>query len=235
VQIVDQSQLAAAIARHFRGLREEVEQALDLQNDRRARLGDLLAQSPAPGAATAQALTAIEVGQGRVQSAADRLVRGAMRAFDLHLWNRLEPSPGAAAVVDFYREWHTAHGTAVAHQPQFYREVHERRRSGAIPAMERSLDPILAMTLLADRLATDLSPPLLRHLAEAQVARGAADLEQRLRATAELQDGIAAVLKELLLRLDEWNDYQDLVQAARALREQQQDVQHRTEALRGGK
>src|SRR4029079_5953417 len=38
VQVVARSQLAAAIARHFRGLREEVEQAFDLQQDRRARL-----------------------------------------------------------------------------------------------------------------------------------------------------------------------------------------------------
>ncbi len=235
VQIVDQAQLAAAIARHFRGLREEVEQAFDLQTDRRTRLQELLQQAPKPGATTATALTAIEVGQGRVQSAADRLLRGTMRAFDLHLWNRLEPSPGAASVVELYRTWHQSHGDATAFQPAFYLEVAQQRRAGAIPAMEQSLDPILLMVQLCHRLATEQSPPVLRLLAEAQVARSAGDLQRLLQKADEGQERIAALLQELLSRLGEWNDYQDLVQEARTLRERQRDVQNRTEQLRGRK
>ncbi len=235
VQIVDLTQLAAAIARQFRALREEAEQSLDLQNDRNARLVDLLATSPTPSSATAQVLTAIEVGQGRIQSSIERLLRGTMRAFDLHLWNRLDPSPGTAAVVEFYVAWHRQHGEPIAYQPQFYREVAQRRRDGAIPAMEQSLDPILQMVSVCDRLATEHSPPALRHLAEAQVARTGAELEHALRAAGADQDRLAALLQELLGRLDEWNDYQDLVQEARTLKVRQQDVQNRTEQLRGRK
>ncbi|MGE3172769.1 MAG: hypothetical protein AB7O97_09085 [Planctomycetota bacterium] len=233
VQIVDAAQLAALIARHFRQLREEVEQALDLQNDRKARLLDLLAEPPAAGPATAQVLTAIEVGQGRIESAAQRVLRGTMRAFDTHLWNKLDPSPNAAAVVELYVEWHRAHGEAVSYQPEFYRELHRRRRESTIGAMEQSLDPILQMVVLADLLAHEQSPPLLRLLAQAQVAATAADRERLLRAAGELQDRIAATLQDLLGRLDEWNDYQDLVQGVRSLRETQRDVQLRTEELRG--
>lgn len=233
VQVVDQSQLSASIARHFRSLREEVDQALDLQTDRKQRLDDLVASEPRPSAAVAQELTAIEVGQGRVQSSAERLVRGAMRAFDLHLWNRLESSPAAPAVVALYRDWHRENGEAISYQPAFYREVGRQRREGRIGAMEQTLDPVLQMVLLADRLDEQVCPPLLRQLAEAQVARDAQDLATRLRAAAALQEQSLAALQELRSRLDEWNDYQDLVQEARSLIEKQRDVQHRTEETRG--
>jgi hypothetical protein len=235
VQVVDRAQLAAAIARHFRGLREEVEQAFDLQQDRRARLQDLLATSPQPGSATAQVLTAIEVGQGRIQSVADRLLRGTMRAFDLHLWNRLDPSPAAAEVVGIYADWHRAHGEATPYQPAFYRELARRRHDGTLTAMEQSLDPILQMVALCDDLQGKQAPPALRLLAEAQVARSAADLERALRGAGEAQDRIAASLQELLGRLDEWNDFQDLVQETRALLQGQRDLKSRTEELRGRK
>lgn len=235
VQIVDQAQLSAAIARHFRSLREEVEQTLDLQTDRRARLADLLALAPSPSAATAQELTAVEVGQGRVQSAADRMLRGTMRAFDLHLWNRLDPSPNAPSVVEFYRTWHSQHGEAVSYQPAFYRELANLRQQGTIGALEQSLDPILRMVVSADTLSDKLAPPLLRKLAEAQVAADAASMQQAMTSAVAMQDTVIATLQDLLSRLDEWNDYQDLVQEARSLIEKQRDVQHRTEETKGRK
>jgi hypothetical protein len=232
-QIVDQAQLAAAIARHFRGLREEVEQSLELQRDRAERLQELVEKTPAPGLATSQVLTAIEVGQGRIQSAADRVHRGAMRAFDLHLWNRLEPSPPAATVVELYRAWYQTHPEPVAHQGAFYRDLERRRREGTLGAMENALDPILAMVVLADGLQGEACPAVLRLLAEAQVAKGTADLEKKLASTVVAQSRIVATLQDLLGRLDAWNTYQDLVQEARALREKQRDVQQRTEEIRG--
>ncbi|MBL8751751.1 MAG: hypothetical protein JNK15_00515, partial [Planctomycetes bacterium] len=79
VQIVDEAQLTAHIARLFRGLREEVAQAHDLQVDRRGRLEDLTTTGKAPGGDVAQALTAIEVGQNRIQNGAERVLRGLMR------------------------------------------------------------------------------------------------------------------------------------------------------------
>ena len=60
-------------------------------------------------------------------------------------------------------------------------------------------------------------------------------LTAALTEAAQLQAKIAATLQDLLGRLDEWNDYQDLVQEARALRERQRDVQNRTEEIRGRK
>ena len=101
--------------------------------------------------------------------------------------------------------------------------------------METCLDPILSMIATCDHLQSELAPQAVRLLARAQVARGDADLQQTIAAAVEVQANIVASLQKLLGRLDEWNDFQDLVQEARALREKQRDVQNRTEDLRGRK
>jgi hypothetical protein len=67
------------------------------------------------------------------------------------------------------------------------------------------------------------------------VARNDADLQQAIAAAVEVQANIVASLQKLLERLDEWNDFQDLVQETRALRDKQRDVQNRTEDIRGHK
>ena len=101
--------------------------------------------------------------------------------------------------------------------------------------MDQSLDPILRMVMLADGLAAELSPPLLRELQKAQVAPDAAALKAGLELALAMQDRVTASLQEMLSKLDEWNDYQDLVQEARSLIEKQRDVQSRTQQTQGRK
>ena len=238
VQIVDPPQLASLIAKRFRRLREEVEQAESIQTDRRARLQDLLGrgaegEAPASAGEVAQVLTSVEVGQGRIQSAIQRVHRGLMRAFDLHLWNRLETSQNAESVVRLFEERAAAAAEPLALDPAFYRDLSERRSAGTLGAMETTLDPILTMIALTDRLATEDAPEALRLLAKAQVARGEQDRAPLLEEAQTRQQRIEEVLQQLLLRLEEWNDYQDLVQEVRALRDRQRDLQNRTQEARG--
>lgn len=227
VQVVDAQQLAAAVAKMFRGLREETERALQIQTDRRARLDELLAEGGS-GGSSAQVLTGVEVGQARVASSAARLHNGLMRAFDLHLWNRLETSPNADRVIDLYKRFARDLRQPVALDPDFYREIVRLRAAGTLGALETTLDPILAMVGLADALATEHGPQAMRLLSEAEVARGD-ERRERLTKAASLQERIEADLQQLLLRLEEWNDFQDLIQETRALRDRQRDLQTRTE------
>ena len=84
-------------------------------------------------------------------------------------------------------------------------------------------------------MGLDARQRLTPELAEAQVAANSADLQQSLQRAIALQEKVLATLQDLLSRLDEWNDYQDLVQEARSLIEKQRDLQHRTEQTRGRK
>jgi hypothetical protein len=232
VQIVDEPQLAAAIARAFRALREDVAQALDLQQDRAARVDELLAGA-AGTADLARAAPGVEIGQGRIRSALERAHRGLMRAFDTHLWNRLETSQNAPRVVELYVEHSRRQTEPLALDPAFYRDLADRRAQGTLGALERCLDPILAMIRLADDAAGPTAQAVARALAEAQVARDDAERRAALQRVRDGQRRLEQGLQQLLLLLQDWNDYQDLVQDVRALRDRQRDVKDRTQDLRG--
>lgn len=233
VQIADPGQLAAAIARQFRSLREDIERALSLQNDRKARIEELLQNGGPRDGTQTPVLTGVEVGQGRIMTTAEQTHRQLMRAFDLHLWNRLETAPAAALVPQLYQAWFRQHQDARPFAPEFYRDLLARRKAGSLGAMETTLDPILGMVSLADGMASELAPQCLRLLAEAQVAKDQGQLTEKLTATVQMQGRIEAALQQLLDRLDDWNDLQDLIQETRALRDRQKEVQGRTEELRG--
>lgn len=238
VQIVDPPQLAAIIAKSFRRLREEVTEADSIQTDRRTRLADLISRQSDPSSRPSevevtQILTGIEVGQGRIATSVARTHRGLMRAFDLHLWNRLETSPNADKVIEMFRQHSESLDTAIALDPVFYRKLAASRKAGALGAMETTLDPILQMIDMTDTLAQADIPEVVRLLAQAQVSRGENDRQPLLAQAQAHQQRIEDVLKQLLLRLQEWNDYQDLVQEVRALRDRQRDLQNRTQQARG--
>ncbi|MFM1871712.1 MAG: hypothetical protein RL398_1134 [Planctomycetota bacterium] len=230
VQVVDAPQLAAAIAKAFRGMREETEQALSIQRDRRARLEEVLVGMPP--AQAAQAVTGIEVGQARVAAAAQRVHLGLMRAFDTHLWNKLEPSPNAPRVVELYRRFARDLKQPIAFDPAFYRELMRLRANGTLGALETTLDPLLAMVTLADEVADVEAPAVQKLLARAEVATPAERPALYQEALGK-QQGIEARLQQLLLRLEEWNDFQDLIQETRALRDRQRDLQARTNEAKG--
>jgi len=233
VQVVDAPQLAAVIGRTFRSLREEVGSALEIQSDRRARLEEIAAVDDTPEAQLSQSLTGVEVGQGRIAGATERLHRGLMRAFDLHLWNRLETSQHAAQVIELFKQHSSTLREPIALDPAFYRDLQQRRQSGTLGAMETTLDPILSMLAVADRLATTSAPEASRLLAQVQVARDRNERIELVQRTLKVQGEIEQALKQLLERLEEWNDYQDVIQVTRALRDRQRDLQNRTEEAKG--
>lgn len=237
VQIVEPPELASVIAKSFRRLREEVTSADSIQTDRLSRLSDLLEREAegetVKAGEVAQILTGIEVGQGRIATSIQRMHRGLMRAFDLHLWNRLETSQHAATVVELFREHSAKLTEPVALDPTFYRDITARRKAGTLGAMEATLDPILQMIDMTDQLAQNDVPQVQSLLAKAQVAVGKTDRTPLLETARQHQQHIDEVLKQLLLRLEEWNDYQDLVQEVRALRDSQRELQNRTEQVKG--
>ena len=120
----------------------------------------------------------------------------------------------------------------IALDPAFYRDLQQRRQSGTLGAMETTLDPILSMLTLADRLAAAKAPEATRLLAQVQVARDRNERIRLVQRALEVQGEIEQGLAQLLERLEEWNDYQDVIQVTRALRDRQRDLQTRTEEAR---
>lgn len=237
VHVVAETDLARRIAGHFRRIREDVDGALSLQRDRHARLLDTideLQQGTSPNALGSM-LIAIEVGQGRVLGATQRIHREFMRSFNVHLFNRLDQSIHAAKVLEMYLAYHSQNEDRAPFLPDFYRSVERERRQGSLGAMEKTLDPILRMTNHADRIANQLADSALRSMEGAGVAADRAKLEQRLQTAGGLQAQIIQELETLFSLLGEWNEFQDVISNTRALRDKQREVRDRTDAMTGGR
>jgi hypothetical protein len=237
VHVVAQDDLQRRIAGHFRRLRDEVDKALAQQGERVERTRELVAELQGDADATdvRNELTVLEVGLNRVRGAADRIHVDLMRAFDVHLLNRLEPAEGAAQALALYREFLQRSSEPVAQIPAYYLELGSRRAAGRIGSMEKVLGPILTMTLAAGRLTQELGPKAARELAEAAVAGDREHRRGRLEATLSTLVAIEQELAKLRNLLDEWNEFQDVVTQTRSVLDRQRDVQNRTRSQIGGR
>jgi hypothetical protein len=232
IYVIGETDLLRRVAGHFRRVREAVEQNLRLQIDRHERLLDALENLGTDANVTRQvAITAIEVAQARIQGAAGRIHSQLMRAVDFHLFNRLDPANAAKKMLALYRDFHTNNRRAERFLPEFYRDVTARRRDGRLGTME-VLDPILEMTEAAGQMAAELAPKALKQIGKARVASSAQAAKAALRTAAADQSAIIKVLQELLSRLDRWNEFQDLIDNTRSLRDKQRDIRNRTQSLR---
>jgi hypothetical protein len=231
LHVVASNDLERRIAGHFRRVRTDVEKALELQRERRERLGGLLAdRSAVPAAEATATLTALQVAQGRLQSMAGRIHAELMRSFNLHLLNPLDQGAQLGGVIDAFAR---AHGNPDDARPfvfEFYRTLAVQRDAGSVGSLGKFLDRILGMVTAADKVAEQLAPACVQQLASARSDAG--ELEQRLPNVRGLQDQIVSELEGLLAKLDEWNEFQDVISTTRALRDNQRDVQMRTKSMR---
>ncbi|MEZ5963497.1 MAG: hypothetical protein R3F56_06595 [Planctomycetota bacterium] len=230
LHVVGLGDLERRIAGHFRRVRTDVEKALEQQRERHDALGILQGQLGSIGSADlAASLTGLQVAQGRLQSMAGRILGELMRSFNLHLFNPMDEGAQVGPALALFSETHAAADDPRALVPEFYRTLAAQRASGRMPPLGKFLDRILAMTATADRIAERLAPECVQHLAG---ARGeTTELGERLRLVGDVQNQIVAELEQLLARLDEWTDFQDVIATTRALQDNQRDVQARTKSV----
>jgi hypothetical protein len=233
VYVVDAADLARRIAGHFRRVRDQVERALDQQRTQSNALEGLLEELPDPRNGRDPRLVTQQVGQARVVQTLRRIRDDLMQAYDVHLFNGLEGSDSTQAprVEQAYLDWHRARADAVAFDPGFYRQLGRDQAEGRIGPMEQSLDPILDMVLRTDRIVEADGQDAMQALDEASVAGSQGRLGELLAEVGIRQTRILNDLELLLGQLDEWNEFQDVVQQARALRDAQRDIEYRTRTL----
>jgi hypothetical protein len=233
VYVVDSADLARRIAGHFRRIRDQVERATEQQRTQSNALEGLQEELPDPRDGRDPRLVTQQVGEARVVQTLRRIRDDLMQAYDVHLFNGLEgaDSTQAPRVEQAYVDWHQARAEAIAFDPGFYRQLGRDQAEGRIGPMEQALDPILDMVLRTDRIVEDDGQAAMRALDEASVADTQTRLGELLAEVRIRQTRILADLELLLGQLDEWNEFQDVVQQARALRDAQRDIEYRTRTL----
>lgn len=237
VHVVDPVELARRISSHFRRIRDQVETALDQQRAMQDALGNLLEQLPDPDAGRDPRLVGLQVGQSRVVATTRRVREQMMQVYDTTLFNGLEgaDSMHAPRVQELYVDFHTEQESPEPYVPDFYRLVAAEQSVGRIGPMEKALDPILGMLVRSDSIVEERGAAAVEALDAAGVAASKDALRDLLTNVAAHQQAIEADLVALLSQLDEWNEFQDVVQQARALRDAQKDIEYRTRALQESK
>lgn len=236
LHVIGETDLMRRVSAHFRRIREDVDQNLNLLRDRRERLQDAIDELQGGASLRDQmlAITSVEVGQGRIQTSSRRVHTELMRAFDFHLFNRLETSKHALTVLEMYQETYGQSQEAKRFLPAFYREVAKARQEGRLGAMDKALDPILQMLGAADRIAWELCPASVEDLSRSRVAPDKAVAAEALGRVSQNQKAMLEEFEFLLSRLDAWNEFQDVITNTRALRDAQRELRERNEALQGG-
>ena len=113
--------------------------------------------------------------------------------------------------------------------PQPWRELaldSAANRFGRLDLIGRLLD----MTGVALTVQQDDSPAAWERLSEARTDPGPEVLQQAL----DAQDRVLAGLDELLGRMEEWEDFQEVLVLVQSLIEEQQGLRSRTQSLLSG-
>jgi hypothetical protein len=187
------------------------------------------ALADAPPAADDPELLAAVVAQNQVTSRLALQARELCGILDETLCNRLDPGPGAAAVLARrLADWSEApadEGFAPAAWRKLAAEYAEGR-FGRLDQVGRLLD----MAAVALHLEEEASPEAHRLLGEARAQPG----RDALQAAHAAQQLVIAGLDALLQRMDEWEDYQEVLLLVKTLIDDQHGLRTRTQQLLSG-
>jgi hypothetical protein len=205
----------------FRGIRDRQARALEAV--------DVLVADP-PGTDDPELVAAV-VSQQQITTRLTREVRELCAILDETIWNRLDAGPGAAGVLERrLDEWGRA-PVDVGFAPEPWRALaadYSAGRFGRLDVIGRLLD----MASLALELEQDRSPLAHDLLAEARSRPGADSLGSARAAQADVISG----LDQLLGRMDEWEDFQEVLRLVQSIIDDQRSLRTRTQsALSGGR
>ena len=229
VDVVEDSEVQRLLADRQLRLKDGFGNLRDRQLKANETVVDLLADPENGGDTLDAELVGAAVAQGQVTTRLAREARDLCGVLEETLTNRLDPGPGAEAVLQRrladWRAQPVDELFAAAPWRALSAEYAEGRY-GRLDIVGRLLD----MTGLALELSEDLSPAAYDALVAARQEPGAATLEAARDAQARVTEG----LDRLLARMDEWEDYQEVVTLVKTLIEDQKSLRDRTEKVLKG-
>jgi len=226
VDIVEDSEVQRLLADRQLRLKESFKTIRERQQGARE---SVLVLADAPPAADDSELVAAVVAQNQVTTRLSREVRELCGVLEDTLLNRLDPGPGAAAVLNRrVADWQAA-PLDDSFAPASWRALSTEYTAGAFGRLDL-VGRLLDMAGLALTIEQDASPAAHKLLSD---ARSAPD-KVALLAAAESQAAVLAGLDQLLARMDEWEDYQEVLLLVKSLIDDQRSLRARTQAALSG-
>jgi hypothetical protein len=189
-----------------------------------ARTAELDTEEDDLAPADAERILDAEIDQNWITNELKRVTRDFHQIFNTYLYNRIESSPLTEKLIGRLQE--SARRFDVR-ESERYRLLFRQT-----PQAERDRSDILGkqitMLELAIEAGEDLSPEATRHLTAARKAPDGSERRRLLLATVEKEDAILARLAALIEKMQEWEDYQEVLQETRELIELQEEIKNRT-------
>ncbi|MEZ6195702.1 MAG: hypothetical protein R3F20_08230 [Planctomycetota bacterium] len=208
--------------------KEQMERAEEAVNLRREEISALLAAlgKGEEGPAVTERLHGLVGGQSLVTSSLSEAARGFVRIFDGHLFNRTDASNLTEALIGRLIEMHRAGGRS-----------HYEHVAALLPAERSRFDETEPMGKLARimdlmiEVADHGSPAVADALKEAIDADSLDARAARVQAALERETALQENLQSLIDKMEEWEDFQDVIQSLKDILDLQRGLSDRVESI----
>lgn len=228
IRIVDREEVERSLVQLQSRIKEDVKETERRLDRAGEALTEALGAVSADGSAVEEMAAAVRRAEER-QIAVSRLLNDAqkscIRLFDTWAWNRLDRSNLTEKIVGHLAAGFRA-AVSLRDVAPLYAAVHARVRGEASETQPMGrLTVILGLFL---QTTVDLCPELERTLRRAVEARDRAEAATQLRAARARADDLRAAIATLRQKLEAWEDFQDIVQSWKEIREYLEGLHNRT-------
>jgi hypothetical protein len=207
-------------------LKEDVKAVRALQEDKLAALKTLIESGTGDDEISTPELVAVEVGQNQVTQRARRLSREFADIFEEYLFNRLDRSTPAERVLIQYLETRRAQRGEEGFQPSLFDGLLESYRRGDYGDLG-VLAKLLAMIDLSFAASEKQSPQAYESLSAARVTARRSDRPDLIATAFKAQGQVVESLDHLLQKMDEWEDFQEILELMREVIDDQRGLNRR--------
>ena len=159
-------------------------------------------------------LVTLEIGQNQLTGRYREMSRDLAYLYDDYLFNRLDRTSAAAALLERAVLQRLERELSDTFDPELYRSLLELSEQGQIGEMDlmARLSTLLSLSLA---ISEELSPEAADFLAQGLTRTESGGIPDCVGASIEAQRRLIERLDELLVKMDEWEDYQELLQLFR--------------------
>lgn len=236
IDVVSESELLRELTERQIRRKDEVKQLRALQAEKIERLRGVLedfAGSDAESKPEATDLAALEVGQNQVTNRALRLCGEFADLFDRFAFNRLDGSAGAERLLQQLVQAKRASIVIDGIDTTVYRPLVDQWAGGAygqLDVLGRLIEMLSAILDVGERLSPQASTAINAARLTTDDAARPVELKNALAA----EEAALARLDQLLEKMDEWEDYQEIVTLFRDLLDDQRDINAKTRTVLKG-
>ncbi|GJM21172.1 MAG: hypothetical protein DHS20C15_10870 [Planctomycetota bacterium] len=223
LDIVEDSEVQRLLSERQLRLKEAYSALGDRQDRASAELDVLLAEQDAWADSD---LVAAGVAQGQVGNRLDREARELCAILEETLLNRLDPGPTAELVLQQRLADRAARPVDEIFAAQPWRDLADAYTGGRFGRLDVA-GRLLDMVALGLKLSDELAPAASAALADARVQPSL----ESLQVAAAAQRALSETLDQLIDRMDEWEDYQEVLNLLKSLIDDQRSLRTRTQGV----